>query len=62
MIEIVGGKAIAQDPPAGSFVSLLLEAREAIITASVTGQIDVETWGKTESSDRLNAISAEAAA
>lgn len=41
-------------------ISLLNEARSALITAAVTGQIDVRTWGKQGQSDRrLDQIEAE---
>lgn len=33
-------------------VALLTEVRSSLITAAVTGQIDVETWGKSDQTDR----------
>jgi len=46
MIEKAGGQDSASAATPGSFLNILLEQRAALITAAVTGQIDVETWAK----------------
>lgn len=57
LIERVGGIASSRMAAQGSFLSLLQEKRSAPITAAVTGQIDVATWGRRGDTDRrLEAI------
>lgn len=51
IIEVVGGSGIAKHALQGSFLALLLEKRSALITAAVTGQIDVETYAKSGTPD-----------
>lgn len=47
--------------PIKSSLNLLRELRSSLITAAVTGQIDVTTWGKRGTIDRrMEAIEAEA--
>lgn len=52
LIETAGGQIAARSAKPGTFLSLLIEKRAAIITAAVTGQIDVTTWGKRDETDR----------
>jgi type I restriction enzyme S subunit len=49
--------------PLNTSIERLRELRTALITAAVTGQIDVATWGKRGTTDRrLDAIEADMAA
>jgi restriction endonuclease S subunit len=52
IIRAVSGQAATKMAMKGTFLSLLLERRAALITAAVTGQIDVTTWGKQVQADR----------
>jgi len=62
LIERIGGQAAAANAQPGSILALLLEKRSSLITAAVTGQIDVATWGKRGTTDRrLDAIEADMA-
>ena len=51
-IEIMGARVNAAIEPVRASVERLKEFRSALITAAVTGQIDVATWGKQGQADR----------
>lgn len=51
-IEAMGLRVNAAIDPVLASIERLKEYRAALITASVTGQIDVETWGKSGHTDR----------
>ena len=60
LIDKVGGHSAAKNAKKGTFLSLLLEKRFAVITAAVTGQIDVNEWSRRGHSDaKLDAIAKE---
>lgn len=44
LIDRVGGQSAAKNALSGTFLSVLLEKRVALITAAVTGQIDISAW------------------
>jgi len=46
IIDQIGGQITARAAEPGTFLSLLYEKRSSLITAAVTGQIDVSTWPK----------------
>lgn len=53
-LERLGGLDRARTAQPRSMMRLLWEKREALITATVTGQIDLQTWGKRGETDRVN--------
>lgn len=60
IIEKAGGSEAAKFAARGSLLALLLEYRSALITAAVTGQIDVVAWSNRGQADRrLDAIQQE---
>jgi type I restriction enzyme S subunit len=61
-LNLLGGLNLARTASSGSMMKLLWEKRAALITAAVTGQIDVATWDKHGTADpRLDEIEAEIA-
>ena len=62
IIDTVGGEQAVKGARPGTFLTLLVEMRAALITAAITGQIDPDAWSRRGEGDRqLDRIQAEMA-